>query len=322
MPFFGDDFFEDENVAEMDDSAALLYQWLIWRQFKHGPLPSPDVLRRLPHRWQSRWEELWPQVEARFPKNADGRLENPRCATERRIAIELATAAREKGRRGGLAAQARLAAKAEKTPSAAERRVGQDSKPSSTTARPQLESGSSTAKAVVEPSPHQTETSPSLRSGESAREARDSPPARRGREPGLPRASATGPHADLVRHFEAEWLRTRPEAGPYAVERRDGVGASKALSMAGGNLDEAKRRVTRMLDDADPWHFDRAGLHRLPGEWNRLGIDVAQHTQNGNGQAHAQPRRNPANDRREDGTRPGEYPEPLVMPRIFRAGSD
>lgn len=84
MPFFGDDFWTSERVAQMDDSAAMLYQWLLWRQFQHGSLPGPQILRRLPHRWQGEvFDKLWPQVAACFDVLEDGRLSNPRCRAER-----------------------------------------------------------------------------------------------------------------------------------------------------------------------------------------------------------------------------------------------
>lgn len=103
MPLFGDDFWESERVAEMDDSAALLYSWLLWRQFKHGDLPSPDALRRLPHRWQRNWTKVWPQVAGRFDELEGGRLSNPRCAAERSKMLARVEAARIKGSSGGRA---------------------------------------------------------------------------------------------------------------------------------------------------------------------------------------------------------------------------
>lgn len=104
MPLFGDDFWESERVAGMDDSAALLYSWLLWRQFKHGDLPPADSLRRLPHRWPGKeFDRLWPQVKACFDVLDDGRLSNPRCAEERSKMLSRVEAARIKGSSGGRA---------------------------------------------------------------------------------------------------------------------------------------------------------------------------------------------------------------------------
>ena len=101
MPLFGDDFWESERVAAMDDSAALLYQWLLWRQWKHGPLPPPATLRLLPHRWAKRWERLWPQVASCFDVLEDGRLSNARCADEREKADAFSKKRSNAGSKGG-----------------------------------------------------------------------------------------------------------------------------------------------------------------------------------------------------------------------------
>lgn len=101
MPFFGDDFWESERVAAMDDSALGLYQWLLWRQFKHGPLPPVDVLKRIPNRWTTRFDRLWRQVADCFEVLEDGRLENPRCRGVREEAVARSNRARTNGRNGG-----------------------------------------------------------------------------------------------------------------------------------------------------------------------------------------------------------------------------
>lgn len=101
MAWYGDDFWESERVASMDDSAALLYAWLLWRQFKRGPLPPPDVLRRLPHRWTSRWDRVWPQVSNCFVVLEDGHMENERCRDIRADAVGRAERASVNGKRGG-----------------------------------------------------------------------------------------------------------------------------------------------------------------------------------------------------------------------------
>jgi uncharacterized protein YdaU (DUF1376 family) len=137
MPFFGDDYWDSERVAAMDDSAALLYSWLLWRQWKHGPLPGPEVLRRLPHRWQANWDALWPQVEPCFRKDEDGRLVNERCAFEKGIAVELSEAKVEAGRKGGRATQARRAALAKHRSSTARAPLKQRS--SAAQAQPQAQ---------------------------------------------------------------------------------------------------------------------------------------------------------------------------------------
>lgn len=127
MPFFGGNFWESERVARMDDSAGLLYVWLLWREFTNGPLPSPDVLRRLPHRWHATWDQVWPQVAPCFDVLEDGRLSNPVCAEQRRIALENSERARRSGAKGGLA----RAAKARPTLESEPQRVATDAPASS-----------------------------------------------------------------------------------------------------------------------------------------------------------------------------------------------
>lgn len=101
MPLDIDAFFESEHVATMSDSAALLYLWLLGYQFKNGDLPKPEVLRKLPHRWQSSWPRLWPQIEGRFEVVEEGRLRNRRCHDWRQDAIARANRARDNGKHGG-----------------------------------------------------------------------------------------------------------------------------------------------------------------------------------------------------------------------------
>lgn len=101
MPFLGDDFWESERVAGLDDSGVALYLWLLWRQFKNESLPGPEVLRTLPHRWQRNWGKVWPQVAPCFEVGADGRLRNQVCAEHRSAMLERVESARTNGRKGG-----------------------------------------------------------------------------------------------------------------------------------------------------------------------------------------------------------------------------
>lgn len=85
--FHGDDFWESERVAGMEDAAVSLYLWLLWRQWKHGSIPSDlGTLERILPR--GRWPDLarlWPQVSPCF-QEVDDRLQNERLEVERDVA--------------------------------------------------------------------------------------------------------------------------------------------------------------------------------------------------------------------------------------------
>lgn len=87
-----------------------------------------------------------------------------------------------------------------------------------------------------------------------------------------PRAARTGPHAELIQHFEARWLDTR--GVPYAVQPKDGAAAAKALKLAGGDLGLAKDRVETMLTSSDSWVAQHASLPLLVSQWNQFAVTV------------------------------------------------
>lgn len=104
MPLYGDEFFEDEHVATMEPAAEALYMRLLWRQWKHGPLPADlSKLRLLFPKFSAQWDGLWPQIELRFLHTDDGRLSNPRCASETRLANSKIRSAKKNGSKGGIA---------------------------------------------------------------------------------------------------------------------------------------------------------------------------------------------------------------------------
>lgn len=87
-----------------------------------------------------------------------------------------------------------------------------------------------------------------------------------------PRAARTGPHAELIQHFEARWLDTRGVA--YAFQPKDGAAASKALKLAGGDLGLAKDRIEVMLTSSDSWVAQHASLPLLVSQWNQFAVTV------------------------------------------------
>lgn len=283
MPFFGDDFFESERVAAMDDSAVMLYAWLLWRMWKHGPLPGPEVLRRLPHRWQAAWAKLWPQVEPCFERDSEGRLVNERLMVERGIALALAAKSREGGRKGGLAAQARLAALRKAGSRGAQAGVEPPlSTPSS--------SGSSKTKAELNTSPHLTLQSESSLLPDPVFPEREATAvettsgAQRAPRSKKPRAESVGDHPELIRFWESEWRRTRPTE--YAIQAKHGVAMAKVLKLAKGNVEEVRSRITRLLEHPDPWMSGAASPCLLESKWNELGVEIVRR----NGHDHNEPK--------------------------------
>jgi hypothetical protein len=87
-----------------------------------------------------------------------------------------------------------------------------------------------------------------------------------------PRKPPTGPNAELIQHWEVEWLATR--GTPYAVEAKDGVAAAAILKLANGDVTEARRRADRLLHSPDAWMSQNASLSLLRARWNQLAVVV------------------------------------------------
>lgn len=94
---------------------------------------------------------------------------------------------------------------------------------------------------------------------------------------GKPAKEKRGPHNELIRHVQAEWLRTR--MCEYAVQVKDAVNASRILKLNGVTLDEAKRRATIMLEHTDGWVIENASISELLARWNRYGVRVVRREQ-------------------------------------------
>lgn len=108
MPFFGNWFWNSRRVAKLGDSAALLYQWLLWYQWENEHLDEPAVMRQIaPGRFARQWSKLWPKVEHLFSVGEDGRLRNPTCAEQREHAEAIRKRGRERASRGAQATNAR-----------------------------------------------------------------------------------------------------------------------------------------------------------------------------------------------------------------------
>lgn len=241
MPEFGDDFWGSERVAAMSDSAVLLYRWLLWRQWVDGDLPQPDVLRRLaPRGWGGpKWPKLWAEVAGCFDVLASGRLANARCAEEREIAFAIRASTSARASAGGHAKAARARAKAE-----LEHRSGSAS--SVPQAGPEHASG--TSRATTEACPkHAPGNAPALHLT-SPDQTGEPPVAPRG---GAPHSIATTgePEHEQLAWWCGEWRRRKGVAYPV-VERRDLEALRAVIAAAFGNLDDVRRAMIALLDDA------------------------------------------------------------------------
>jgi len=249
MPFFGDRFWESERVQELSDGALNLYQWLLWRQWKHESLPPPEALQRIvPHRWGSRWTDLWHELERFFEVCPDGRLRNATLATERVVAEKKREQASDKGRNGGRA-RAKKAAEAQLVATG-------KLNPSSSTGSAHAEAQ---AQAQVNTGPDRTVPEkppvvPLLGDGPGS-----TPPAA---EP------ERTPAEDLRAWWCGRFEVVTGNAYPWR-EREDGRAAAGVLELAGGDLARVREVAERLF--ADPFHrrtgFD---LGTLRANWAKL----------------------------------------------------
>lgn len=86
-----------------------------------------------------------------------------------------------------------------------------------------------------------------------------------------PRTEAQGDSPECIRHWEAEWARTR--LGTKAtIEGREGAAVAWMLKHA--DALEVRRRMTAMLEDADAWMAQNASLSLLRSKWDRYAVTV------------------------------------------------
>lgn len=81
-----------------------------------------------------------------------------------------------------------------------------------------------------------------------------------------PRAAPTGPQAEFIRAFEAEFLRTRGQ--PYVFGgAKDGAAAARIVKAVG--LEKATRYAALFLSDSDPWIQGHPEIAVMAGRLNR-----------------------------------------------------
>jgi len=85
------------------------------------------------------------------------------------------------------------------------------------------------------------------------------------------RKPASGPNAELLRFWESEWARTR--GASWSWSQADAVAMAKCLKLAVG-IEDAKDRITRILECQDRWVADNASPRVLSSHWNQYGFKI------------------------------------------------
>jgi hypothetical protein len=106
--------------------------------------------------------------------------------------------------------------------------------------------------------------------GEERREEEKNPPTPQGGRR-APRAAATGPQAEVIRHWIQEWARTRLGA-EWKIAPRDCAHFSALLTQ--WDVREVCDRITRLLDSADSFHLRAASPGILEQNFNQLAVEV------------------------------------------------
>jgi uncharacterized protein YdaU (DUF1376 family) len=103
MPFFGRDFYADENVMLMTLEQEGAYMRLLWHCWQEGSLPNEQKrLAAIADRCEVQrfTETIWPAVAPCFTKRPDGRLIQKRVEQERAIKDEIREKRSEAGKLG------------------------------------------------------------------------------------------------------------------------------------------------------------------------------------------------------------------------------
>jgi uncharacterized protein YdaU (DUF1376 family) len=105
MPWYGREFYADENVQVMTLEQEGAYQRLLWNCWQEGSLPADTlklaaICKNIPLRKFERM--IWPALAGCFSKTADGRLLNPKVESIRQAKETFRSKCSEAGKRGNL----------------------------------------------------------------------------------------------------------------------------------------------------------------------------------------------------------------------------
>lgn len=255
-----DDFWTSELVLQMPDAAKAVYAFLLGLQAKNGALPrDAKLVGALLFGFTERsWREFAPFLDRAFPVDAaDGKRRNAKQAAKlARIDAdrERERARKSDARRAGSPPDVHRTSEGRPAAVRAERRGEKNGEEKDNLGSQGLAASASTNGHA----PPRVDEIPI--SGRIAVH--------------VPVESALG---RLALHWLAEWARTRSGAAYTLVEIDVGAFA-RALRLANGDLDDAKRRATALLESRDAFEVKKASPEWLARSdvWSRLGGDIAR----------------------------------------------
>lgn len=238
------DFLSDPKVAAMSAEEVGVYWLLLCAAWLDDGIPDDHTfLARIARVSVERFEEVWVLVGRCWKPDGSGKLRNPRQERERAFQVE--NRARRKA-----ASDAANAAKAGRT--------GAESDTESEPNRSPID-------------PLTQYPIPDARTQRPKPDTQDPRPDQTTAKPRGKRKPPTGPNADAIRHWEAEWERTRLGT-KYVVQPKDGVAVAWMLEHA--DPTEVQRRMSAMLEDPDAWIAANASLPLLRSKWDRFAVTI------------------------------------------------
>lgn len=280
-PWFPHRFWTSERVALMDDAAVALYKFLLDHEWENGPFSSDErVLRAICSRFKS-FDTSWPQVQPCFRKSRQGKYFNERMEQERELERQASHARAERTKNAWL-----------KRRDAVERKSDADALHVQSKRRRRAKDAQSTLSATDRPTDRQTDVRTNAHTDGGA-----GGPAP-GSEPPAPKRDLPFDWRPILAEIpEFDLPDVRDACSAFCEARRVKHGAWTEQGMR-----TALRKFIPLGAVALRLAFERA----TESPWMTIKTpDELQHDRNGS----------PKPGKRPDGTRPGEYPEPIVMPR-------
>jgi hypothetical protein len=106
MPWFGDEFYEDDKVDALSDKGETWYMRCIWRQWKQGSVPLDEQAVRKIARPEfgttaTEWDDFYRVFPKLFPPIDEYRGRNPKVERVRKDSIRVFKAKRKGGKKSG-----------------------------------------------------------------------------------------------------------------------------------------------------------------------------------------------------------------------------
>lgn len=242
LDYAPEDLVEDPAFIKLKGEAALLFVLLVHRSMRHGHLSDDPALYR--SLWGSkikRFDRAWNDVVSVLIRDDDGLfffdfIDDMRERCETHSASE-----RERKRRQRAAERERAMSRG---------------RPADVT-RPSRGCHGVSDVRTDERTDERTNPPAAAPPADKPRGARKPP---------------TGPVADTIRHWESEWSRTRLGTR-CTIDTSAGVAAAWMVKQSGG-AEDARRRITAMLEDGDSWIAQNATLRLLRSKWDRYAVTI------------------------------------------------